>query len=1120
VTSNRKRWMLTLCLLLVVCLAGVAYVVTFQKHALRNMVQGLIAGSLGAPVTFQHIRVEIFPRPRLTLTGVSIGDPERDNPIFQASDIRLGISVFSLAQDALEPNVVTIENAHLDLERDEHGQWNYHDLLHGGASNGLGVLLSGFALELVNGSLEIEDRFSREVPLHFRADEIELQVERFALKGSTDVFLSARLSDQGTGSLLSSYGTIEHVGGFLGVIPTEPGDLPPQLALHTRVEFDRHTLVQATNFFRFGAVPADFQGHTTAHGHVRIAPGVRGYDLVLSDLVVLTDVVDLNVDLIMAGLFHSEPPTISSQWTSTPLAIRHLSHVLPSDWLASDLYQNIRRQVLHGKIQAVSATVSGSAREGWGYSLGGEFHLSEGTVAFGSEWGQAEQVSGVIHVRPDRIRLSGFQGLYGHIPVTEATGIILLNEDGPWLTTELVGVVSPTQLTDVVQKIFDWETERYAMPFVQGQAGQGIMTLRFGGPLQDPARIMFQDAQYRPEQVTLQLPGSQGLVTHLNGVLAFSPNYLRFENVRGQYGTSDFHIEGQMDFAKPSSLGEVSIQGRLHSDDLATLFPESSLAEQEVLSGTADYLVVVTGKPEIPVIRGTVDLQGLGIVVPGIINKALPLEGQFAWNVQLGKNRQLAFHHVSLTFPSVSLTGQGHVRYGQTPALNVSLTSAPIHLTDLPPGLRLFDGVIPAGTLEVALALQGTGHDWRSWSKSGWVALTQGTINLDGMTPPVSHVFLRARLNGHAVDLKQLQWRMGESLARATGVIQQWDSQPAMTFTLTSSQFDLARLIPSGPRSILRKTLEDIARTATISGDLQFDRAWYNELSFRALTGRLRIQNSVISLEAVQGQTTQGTIRGQMVTHLPAERPATVKTRFAVHKIPLLALEQTFLEEKTLDERLLTGMVSVEGMLAGHGNDARGILPTLTGRLKIAIADGRIKRGTVIPKILALLNVPSMLQGQVDLLEEGYPFDKQTGTLTVDNGRLVSEDIVMDGPILKMTAAGQYDFMHDELNVVAASSPLGSYFDLLRKISLFGMLIDDDQEVLSALFEIKGSLSDPQVTYMPLESLAFGVTQFGELAFNVLKNTITLPKKMFFHEEPTVLPEVQSADSGHEDEEF
>jgi hypothetical protein len=40
---------------------------------------------------------------------------------------------------------------------------------------------------------------------------------------------------------------------------------------------------------------------------------------------------------------------------------------------------------------------------------------------------------------------------------------------------------------------------------------------------------------------------------------------------------------------------------------------------------------------------------------------------------------------------------------------------------------------------------------------------------------------------------------------------------------------------------------------------------------------------------------------------------------------------------------------------------------------------------------------------------------------------------------------------------------------------------------------VKGSIEDPEVTYLPMKSFASGLTGLAQLAFDVLKNTITLP---------------------------
>jgi hypothetical protein len=40
---------------------------------------------------------------------------------------------------------------------------------------------------------------------------------------------------------------------------------------------------------------------------------------------------------------------------------------------------------------------------------------------------------------------------------------------------------------------------------------------------------------------------------------------------------------------------------------------------------------------------------------------------------------------------------------------------------------------------------------------------------------------------------------------------------------------------------------------------------------------------------------------------------------------------------------------------------------------------------------------------------------------------------------------------------------------------------------------VKGSIEDPEVTYMPMKSFTTGLTGLAQLAFDVLKNTVTLP---------------------------
>ena len=117
-----------------------------------------------------------------------------------------------------------------------------------------------------------------------------------------------------------------------------------------------------------------------------------------------------------------------------------------------------------------------------------------------------------------------------------------------------------------------------------------------------------------------------------------------------------------------------------------------------------------------------------------------------------------------------------------------------------------------------------------------------------------------------------------------------------------------------------------------------------------------------------------------------------------------------------------------------------------------------------------------------------------TATVTVQNGLMKTQNFILDSPVLKISAVGSYDMPTDQLDMIWAVSPFGSYSQFLKSIPLFGRLVAGDRKGLAtALFQVKGSANDPQVTYMPMKSFATGLSGVAQLAFDLLKNTVMLP---------------------------
>ena len=383
--------------------------------------------------------------------------------------------------------------------------------------------------------------------------------------------------------------------------------------------------------------------------------------------------------------------------------------------------------------------------------------------------------------------------------------------------------------------------------------------------------------------------------------------------------------------------------------------------------------------------------------------------------------------------------------------------------------------------------------NWRTWKTNGWVALTEGIMDVKDLDAPVTNLYLRLKIESDVAALQRVEFRMNDSDARFRGTIQHWKNKPEVNVVIESSKFDIDLVIPKGDRSPLRDFLETLAGSSTVDGTINIERPWYKDMPLKNLSALLRIHDGLVTVDRIRGESSGGPVAGRVFVHLPENKPAAVRASFDIKGLPFEQLHQSIGHE----ERLVTGSLFLRGKLQGHGRDPQGVLPTLNGKLDVKIEDGHVRRGTILPRILTILNLPTVLQSEVDLSRDGFPFDTLTGELTIKNGIVTSENGVIDSPIMKLTTAGNYHLKRDYLDMVAAVSPFGRYSDFMKKIPLFGKILAGERKGLAtALFKITGSVEEPEVVYMPMQSFTTGITGFAQLAIDILKNTVTLPSEL------------------------
>lgn len=361
---------------------------------------------------------------------------------------------------------------------------------------------------------------------------------------------------------------------------------------------------------------------------------------------------------------------------------------------------------------------------------------------------------------------------------------------------------------------------------------------------------------------------------------------------------------------------------------------------------------------------------------------------------------------------------------------------------------------------------------------------------------------VRAQFLGKDLQLQTLSVKLPDSDMTVSGTIRNWLHHPIAILAADSSQFDLRRLIPErepqeGVRrpSPMPEPLSSLLQESHVAATLFVKHLYYRRLLITDVTCRISLKNGLVQIDRLMGDTDDGHLAGRLSVPATAQTPSTMGLSLDVNGIPV----QHVMASLAGQEQLLTGWSSLKGTVEKDlrtKNVREGW--TSRGDIRLGIHDGRVFQLAIVSQVLKILNLPEILQGEVDLARDGMPFHRVTSTVSLNDGIMTIKRLLLDGPVLKISGAGSYNMVSDQLDIILATSPLGSYARLLKQIPLFGKLFAGERQGLdTALFKVSGPATSPQVSYLPIESFATGLTGVAHLAFDILKNAVFLPTDMF-----------------------
>ena len=344
-----------------------------------------------------------------------------------------------------------------------------------------------------------------------------------------------------------------------------------------------------------------------------------------------------------------------------------------------------------------------------------------------------------------------------------------------------------------------------------------------------------------------------------------------FDQVTGHFGDLALQISGGITGGSGSTFQDFLIRVKGDADHMARLLPSKAIPAGTI-DGLVNGAVVLTGPTLSPHIRGEVVLTESKVTLPGLVEKPIGAQATVEFEGMIPQASGVLLDRLELIVPPIRLPVKGKIQLGERFSIDAALSTGTLSLSRVPEWIA--KGGFEAGNIELSLDMKGKGLDWKAWRTTGWLALTNGLMNAKGAEGPIQDLYLRVHFVKNGAEIKRLSFRLLDSDVALEGTIRNWAAKPTITAKIESNQMDLDLLIPKGQRSPIREFLETLAATSKVQATASMARGHYKHLKFGSLSARIMIQDGVLDLDRLSGQSTNGEVAGRIVVQLPRKEPA------------------------------------------------------------------------------------------------------------------------------------------------------------------------------------------------------------------------------------------------------
>ncbi len=553
--------------------------------------------------------------------------------------------------------------------------------------------------------------------------------------------------------------------------------------------------------------------------------------------------------------------------------------------------------------------------------------------------------------------------------------------------------------------------------------------------------------------------------------------------------THTAHFESTSLFNNPCF--KADILSMCPSKSLNKLIPSTDNSSRKpVLEAVAG---ITTAKTKISiskkfVITSDIDLTRTAYMVSGSIMKPAGLTNKLYLQSSPAEDTS----HTTFSFHVVlgsNLLLEGTIKGGLSPVINSRYTLNSFDITSfkfpaLPPAMQVKGAISGEGSFQVPFSSSFQLPFKGSMSISGFELSKAESVNT------LISASIETETDGNQIFIKTCSVRLGESSFTASGKLS-GITPPRGNLSVNADFFDIDDCVRT-IQSIVKLSKQQDKKISTTDNnfftgtsldiDLKPEKTNFLGWDFGRGSTRFSIKNGVMLWDDISIQADNGIIKGAVLYDLSNPHSMQLKFMPRESNIDFLWCIPTLKESK-----IITGVLNLSGEFSSTFEHEGAIVPNMQGDFHVSITNGKIRKFTILSKILTILSIKRLLKlKNPDFFSQGMPFDSIEAGFVMEKGLMKTDNFIMKGPAMNLSAVGTINLLSNEVDLTIGAQPLETIGKIVGNIPIAkNIFTGKDKSLTVGYFHVKGPYENASVTIMPLKSLSSAVIKVFKSIFNI-----------------------------------